>query len=125
MSSADPRQAQRFRFVRCSYDPASGEASLVYALDDGPELVERIVFPYAPWPPEASRQAAFGNALQILHLLAGVSYYKTAVPSNIEVEQAGLDDDLSADTADAGRGVHTHQADLRIRRKRQVRPGRP
>ena len=31
-----------FRFVRCGFAPGTGVAELVYAFDDGPELVETI-----------------------------------------------------------------------------------
>lgn len=90
---ADPRQAQAFRFVRCTY--AEGVAELVYAFDAGPELVERIRFPDAPaLPPQ--RQAAFAAALHMLHLVAGVSYYKAGLPPCIEVATGALD----ASTAD-------------------------
>ena len=46
---------QAFRFVRCEFDAESGEARLVYAFDDGPELVETIRFPGAPY--RAGRRA--------------------------------------------------------------------
>ncbi len=83
MTLNDPRQAQVFRFVRAGY--ADGVAELVYAFDDGPELVERIMFPRAPAvPPE--RAAAFAAALRWLHLVAGVSYYKAGIPPRIEVD---------------------------------------
>lgn len=85
---ADPRQAQAFRFIRCGY--ADGAAELVYAFDDGPELVERIRFPDAPPLPE-EREQAFDAALRLLHLIAGVSYYKAGVPTAIEVETGTLD----------------------------------
>ena len=88
MTLADPRQAQTFRFLRHAY--VDGEAQLVYAFDDGPELIERIVFPDAPELP-AERQAAFAAALSLLHLIAGVSYYKAGVPARISVESAALD----------------------------------
>ena len=85
---ADPRKAQSFRFVRCAY--ANGEAQLVYAFDDGPELIERIGFPDAPaLPPE--RASAFSSALKLLHLIAGVSYYKAGAPKEIVVEGEPLD----------------------------------
>ena len=91
---ADPRSARCFVFTRCGYDPAKGEARLGYRFDDGPELVERIDFPHAPWPPEASRQAAFGRALELLHTMAGVSYYKAGASPDlrfdVESEAAGL-----------------------------------
>ena len=84
----NPREARAFRFVRRDY--ADGVASLVYAFDDGPELVERISFPEAPaLAPE--RRAAFGRALDLLHLIAGVSYYKAGVPRAIDVASAALD----------------------------------
>ncbi len=92
MSSSDPRQAHAFRFVGCDYDAASTTASLRYAFDDGAELVERIVFPDAPALPR-EREAAFASALRLLHLVAGVSYYKAGVPEHIVVDGAALDAD--------------------------------
>jgi hypothetical protein len=83
MSLADPRHADAFRFVRAHY--AEGVAELVYAFDDGPELIERIRFPDAPPVPEA-RADAFERALGWLHLVAGVSYYKAGVPPPIEID---------------------------------------
>ena len=94
---ADPRSAQAFRFVRCGY--AGGVAELVYAFDDGPELIERIRFPEPP-EPNGARKAAFDAALRILHLIAGVSYYKAGLPPRIDVE-AGPLDDATADLLDA------------------------
>jgi len=101
VSLADPRQARTFRFVRCMY--ASGEAQLVYAFDGGSELVERIAFPDAPeLPPE--RERAFAAALRLLHLIAGVSYYKAGVPNEIVVEGEPLD----AETAELLDAVYLH-----------------
>lgn len=95
----DPRKSGCFRFTRCSYDPANGLACLVYQFDDGPELVEQISFPSAPWPADASRQAAFQRALEILHLVAGVSYYKAGLSPRIQLDMpgvaAGLDEFLT------------------------------
>jgi UDP-N-acetyl-alpha-D-muramoyl-L-alanyl-L-glutamate epimerase len=84
----DPRQAGTFRFVRCGY--ADGVAELVYAFDDGPELIERIRFPDAPNLPPA-RVQAFDAALRLLHRVAGISYYKAGVPERIDVETGVLD----------------------------------
>ncbi|MEI7036605.1 UDP-N-acetyl-alpha-D-muramoyl-L-alanyl-L-glutamate epimerase [Fulvimonas yonginensis] len=90
-----PRLTQVFRFVRCAY--ADGVAELVYAFDQGEEMIERIRFPSAPaLPPE--RQQAFDAALKLLHLIAGVSYYKAGVPPQIEAEPL---DDTTADLLDA------------------------
>jgi len=89
--SPDPRAARLFRFGSRRYDAVAGEVSLSYCLDQGPELVEKLVFPHAPWPSETGRQAAFGQALQLLHLIAGVSYYKVAVPREVVFEGAAPD----------------------------------
>ena len=75
----DPRKARTFQFVSHEYDPVPGMARLVYRFDNGPDLVESFNFPYSPWPPEASRQAAFTQALKLLHLLVGISYYKAGL----------------------------------------------
>jgi hypothetical protein len=92
MTLADPRAAKAFRFVRRDY--ANGVASLVYAFDDGPELVENVVFLDAPaLPPE--REAAFEAALDVLHLIAGISYYKAGMPPQIRVESIGLDSSIA------------------------------
>ncbi|WP_232820896.1 UDP-N-acetyl-alpha-D-muramoyl-L-alanyl-L-glutamate epimerase [Dyella sp. C11] len=96
-TNINPRLTQVFRFVRCSY--ADGVAELVYAFDHGDELIERVRFPNAPTLP-ASHQAAFEQALKILHLVAGVSYYKAGVPPRIEVASGPLDDN-TADLLDA------------------------
>jgi len=80
-----------FRFVRCEFAPATGCAHLVYAFDDGPELVETITIPGAPFALDAGREYAMQQALRLLHLIAGVSYYKAAVPPKIIVEGEPLD----------------------------------
>ncbi|TWG90429.1 hypothetical protein L599_003200000290 [Luteimonas sp. J16] len=80
-----------FRFVRSGFDPASGVARLVYAFDDGPELVETVTLPGAPFALDDARAAAAMRALRLLHLVAGVSYYKAAVPATILVEDGGID----------------------------------
>ncbi|WP_425599745.1 UDP-N-acetyl-alpha-D-muramoyl-L-alanyl-L-glutamate epimerase [Frateuria flava] len=91
----NPRLTQSFRFLRATY--ADGVAELAYAFDQGEEMVERIRFPDAPALP-AERQHAFDAALRLLHLVAGVSYYKAGVPPKIEVEPL---DEATADLADA------------------------
>nr|WP_231874009.1 UDP-N-acetyl-alpha-D-muramoyl-L-alanyl-L-glutamate epimerase [Luteibacter rhizovicinus] len=93
----DPRESERFRFVRHAF--FDGVAELVYAFDDGQELIERVTFPGAPVVP-AEREAAFAAALRLLHLVAGVSYYKAGIPGTIVVEGESLDED-SASMLDA------------------------
>jgi hypothetical protein len=91
----DPRDARWFQFTRCEFDPAQGVASLIYRFENGPELVEYIRFPDTPWPPEASRQLAFERTLQLLHLVAGVSYYKAGLSCEMRFQQQDPDPDLA------------------------------
>jgi hypothetical protein len=85
-----------FRFVRCGFDQATGVARLVYAYDDGPELVETITVPVAPFDLTGARARAAEAALRLLHLIAGVSYYKAAVPGRILVDGYAIDADTAA-----------------------------
>jgi hypothetical protein len=85
-----------FRFVRCDFNAATGVARLIYAFDDGPELVETITVPGAPFALDGARASAVERALQLLHLIAGVSYYKAAVPKAIRIESYSIDGDTAA-----------------------------
>ncbi len=85
-----------FRFVRCGFDPYSGVAQLAYAFDSGAELVETITFPGAPFVMDDAHTAAVERALRLLHLIAGVSYYKAAVPPEIDIEGYVIDADTAA-----------------------------
>ena len=85
-----------FRFVRCDFEATTGVARLVYAFDDGPELVETVTVPGAPFMAvdgvgDEARQTAVTRALRLLHLIAGVSYYKAAVPDEIRIDDYAID----------------------------------
>lgn len=84
------KQAGCFSFSGYRYDRASGEARFTYDID-GTTLHERIIFPWAPWPVDASRQAAFYQALELLHLIAGISYYKAGLASHIDTGESKID----------------------------------
>ena len=85
-----------FHFSDCNFDAQTGVASLQYAFDNGPVFAEQIAFPGAPFVLDAVKQQALTHALQTLHLIAGVSYYKAAVPETIVIDHYTID----ADTAD-------------------------
>ena len=89
-------EIRAFRFVRCEFDAASGIAQLVYAFDDGPELIETITVPGAPFALAGERAAAVERALRVLHLIAGVSYYKAAVPGQIRIDGYAIDAETAA-----------------------------
>jgi hypothetical protein len=87
----DPASVRTFRFAGCTFDAASGEARLAYAFDEGAPMVEVLRFPGAPFALDGARATAVQRALQLLHLVAGVSYYKAAVPPSIVIEGDGID----------------------------------
>lgn len=91
MSVFDKSTVRSFRFVRCSFDAESGVARLVYAFDDGPQLVETVTIPGAPFDLDEVRAAAVEKAVQLLHLITGVSYYKAAVPNEIRIDGYAID----------------------------------
>lgn len=52
--------------------------------------------PGAPFELDAERAHAAGEALRLLHLIAGVSYYKAAVPQDIRIESYAIDEHAAA-----------------------------
>lgn len=91
MTAFDKNRVSRFRFVRCDFAADTGVAQLVYAFDDGPEMTETVTVPGAPFVLEGERAAAVQRALQLLHLIAGVSYYKAAVPEQVSIDSYAID----------------------------------
>ncbi|MBD4903230.1 endonuclease domain-containing protein [Xanthomonas citri pv. citri] len=104
MSAFDKHQMSTFRFVRCALDVQTGVATLVYAFDQGPELVETVAVPGAPFVLEGAQATAVQQALRLLHLIAGVSYFKAAVPPNIAIDSYSID----AETAALVESVYLH-----------------
>ena len=116
----DRHAVQAFRFVRCDFAADTGEARLVYAFDDGPELVETIRFPGAPFVLDAAPIQAVQQALRLLHLIAGVSYYKAAVPPRIRIESYAIDADTAAlltEIYENGLGEFAYRNGLSLRGK--------
>ncbi len=92
----DRDSIRAFRFTGCDFDAGSGVARLRYAFDDGPELVETVTVPGAPFALDPARAQAAEQALRLLHLIAGVSYYKAAVPEEIRIDAYAIDADTAA-----------------------------
>nr|WP_189077768.1 hypothetical protein [Mangrovihabitans endophyticus] len=68
------------RFPAYAFDPATGVATFDYALDDL-TFTETITF---PMPERGEVPPAFARVLELLHVVAGVSYYKVGAPPRIE-----------------------------------------
>jgi hypothetical protein len=114
----DRESIRAFRFVRTEFDAERGVVRLVYAFDDGPELVETITFPGAPFVLDAARSEAVQRALRLLHGIAGVSYYKAAVPAQIVIDGEGIDADTAAlltEVYENGLGEFAYRNGLKLR----------
>jgi len=75
-------QFEVMRFPAYRFDPATGVAEFDYLLDGPAPLTftETITFPAGPGePPEH-----FFRVLDLLHVVAGVSYYKVGAPSRVK-----------------------------------------
>lgn len=81
-----PASIRKFRFIGCEFDESSATARLHYAFDHSHLFTEEFTFPGADLPLDDGRRAALANCLHHLHLVAGISYYKAAVPPAIEAE---------------------------------------
>lgn len=81
----DPSAYATFRFRGWRYDEASATVTLRYALDDALAFEETIALPPDAPPLDRSRRAALDAVLELLHQVAGVSYWKAAAPPALEI----------------------------------------
>lgn len=80
----------RFLFESYSFDHKEKRIELTYSLDGEVSFTERILFhPETPLV-NLTGDPAFERALFALHLIGGVSYYKTCLPKTIEVRSGTL-----------------------------------
>jgi hypothetical protein len=111
---------RRFHFTDCAFDAATGIARLDYAFDTGGVFSETITFPGAPFTLDAVRTAAVQSALRTLHLIAGVSYYKAAVPKTIVLDAYAIDAGTAAfltEIYENGLGEFAYRNGLNLRGK--------
>ncbi|MDW5596212.1 hypothetical protein VSS74_17825, partial [Conexibacter stalactiti] len=92
----DPASFERFRFTGRELSD-DGVVTLGYALDERIEFSETFTLPL----PEGRRVSAADRArvdglLSLLHWVAGVSYFKTAVPPAVVIEGAAPGPDAAA-----------------------------
>lgn len=79
----DRSRSRRFVFLERSLDLATGEILLSYELD-GIQFEERVGLPATDIRLDASRLQAVNSALDLLHWITAVSYWKAGCPSGIE-----------------------------------------
>jgi UDP-N-acetyl-alpha-D-muramoyl-L-alanyl-L-glutamate epimerase len=80
----DPAAFTTFRFLGRELEP-DGRVSLDYALDERLLFTERVTLPVAGPLSPAAIEAAQG-LLSLLHWVAGVSYFKVALPGTVACE---------------------------------------
>ena len=93
----DPSAIRRFRFTQRSIGP-TGRVRLEYALDDVETFTETFDLPLAPGA--AVDEDAVGPLLDLLHWVAGVSYFKMAAPPEVTCE-TGAPPPATADLLEA------------------------
>ncbi|MBI3619519.1 endonuclease domain-containing protein [Candidatus Peregrinibacteria bacterium] len=89
------KRYQTFIFKAYELDEKAGEIRLHYSLDDEVEFTETIVLPATSgqWTVDSGKLDA---AVFALHLIGGISYYKTCCPKNIEIRSGTLTEDQAA-----------------------------
>lgn len=87
-----PADSRSFVFAGRHWTPDSGELRLDYRLDGRP-LSEYFRFPLPPDGADltAARQAALEDALDLLHWIAGISYWKAGCPAQVEFAERAPD----------------------------------
>ncbi len=89
----DPNQIQSFKFLSAGY--LAGTIRLRYGFDDTWVFSETITFPESPEVLDAEQTSALDNALVLLHLISGVSYFKAAVPQILDLGALKIDPALA------------------------------
>lgn len=87
---ADLAHVDTFRFGRAALNRETGEVRLGYRFDGGPAFTERF-FLDGPVPRlSAEREEALTGALRLLHLAAGISYFKALAPRAIALDEGAV-----------------------------------
>lgn len=109
-----------FRFISYSFNYKESEAQFHYALDKGPHFVEKIKFHGIKKKLDKESKISLHHSLKYLFIALGVSYFKTAVPPKIIIEN----DQLSKEEASFfeslylnGLGEFSYLNDIDLRNK--------
>ncbi len=84
------QQYSRFIFERYDFDAATGTINLHYSLDEAVGFVETLRLPTKGMHLEDVDPALLDRALFLLHMIGGISYYKTCCPQKIDVRSGTL-----------------------------------
>jgi hypothetical protein len=113
------KQYDAFVFDSYAFFPETGKMELRYALDDQVEFTETLSLPPESDLPFSTYDAAsLDRALFALHLIGGISYFKTCCPKNIVIKSGTLSPKQAAfwnEVYESGLGefFHTNNIDFR------------
>ncbi len=83
------KQYETFLFDSYAWKPHAGTIELTYCLDDELSFTETLTLPSPPFlKPE--KEEEFDRALFALHLIGGISYFKTCLPKKMEIRSGEL-----------------------------------
>ena len=79
-----------FYYKTVKFLPETGVLSLTYGTDDRYEWTETVTFPGGRFALSAKKKQALNQIFALLHIAAGISYYKAFLPEKIIIETGGL-----------------------------------
>lgn len=88
------KQYETFIFDSYAFHPEEGVIELKYGLDDDLEFTETIKIPMEDKAQGTSKQ--LNELLFRLHLIGGISYFKTCLPKKIEIRSGSLSESEAA-----------------------------
>lgn len=83
------KQYQTFIFDGIGFDETRRAIELYYSLDNEVDFTETIILPVNV-PLRGIREPDVQRALRALHIIGGISYFKTCLPKEIKIMEGGL-----------------------------------
>ena len=108
----------RFIFDSFAFDRAAGKIELRYSLDDEVIFTETIIVPVTATTDPVPLSPELKKNLFALHLIGGISYYKTCLPKTIEIRNVSLTEKEAAfwtDVYENGLGEFFYKNDIDFR----------
>jgi hypothetical protein len=84
------KQYETFIFESYAFDSAAGEILLNYSLDGEVQFTEKLTLQKEGLFPGGVDEELLNRALFMLHLIGGISYYKTCCPKSMEIRSGSL-----------------------------------
>jgi hypothetical protein len=82
----NPEEIKTFKFLSYEFDKSKYTVNLNYSFDDKYYFTEEIIFNNANINLDVEKEDALNKVLSKLHLVAGASYYKAAIPNQILIK---------------------------------------